>query len=120
MPSWGWRDPQASVILPFWRSAVPELRVVLPVRHPLEVVASMTAGGTSSPALALRLWRVDLTIPLTYGWDSSYYGMVVQATVESRRRLSPQSGFSLAREQKRTLSIVLSWCSGGLPAPDRS
>src|SRR5262245_1664431 len=33
--------------------------------------------------LVLRLWRVDLTIPFTYGWDSSYYEMVVRGTLEN-------------------------------------
>src|SRR5215471_10925387 len=34
-------------------------------------------------ALLLRLWEADLTLPFTYGWDSSYYEMLVQAVVEN-------------------------------------
>ena len=38
---WGWKDPRASLLLPFWRAAVPGLRVVVCVRNPAEVAASM-------------------------------------------------------------------------------
>ena len=38
---WGWKDPRASLLLPFWRAVVPGLRIVICVRNPAEVAASM-------------------------------------------------------------------------------
>jgi len=38
---WGWKDPRTTVTLPFWRQLVPDLRVVMCVRHPLEVFDSL-------------------------------------------------------------------------------
>ncbi len=39
---WGWKDPRSALLLPFWRAVVPELRVLVCVRNPAEVAASMT------------------------------------------------------------------------------
>ena len=33
-PTWGWKDPRTSLTLPFWRSALGPLRVVVVVRNP--------------------------------------------------------------------------------------
>jgi hypothetical protein len=38
---WGWKDPRAALLLPFWRSVMPDLRVLICVRNPAEVTASM-------------------------------------------------------------------------------
>ena len=38
---WGFKDPRAAVLLPFWRAVVPDLRVIVCVRNPAEVAASM-------------------------------------------------------------------------------
>src|SRR6476661_6417631 len=37
---WGWKDPRNSLTLPFWQALVPQLEVVICVRHPLEVALS--------------------------------------------------------------------------------
>jgi hypothetical protein len=38
---WGWKDPRAALLLPFWRTVDPGLRVLICVRNPVEVVGSM-------------------------------------------------------------------------------
>ena len=53
---WAWKDPRASLLIPFWESIVSDLRVVVCVRHPLEVVRSLRRRGGTSGALGLRLW----------------------------------------------------------------
>ena len=40
--TWGWKDPRTSVTLPFWLSLIPELRLILCLRHPLEVAQSLS------------------------------------------------------------------------------
>jgi hypothetical protein len=54
---WGWADPRNTLTLPFWRELFPDLRVVLCVRHPLEVAESLEARGSTSFADGLELWR---------------------------------------------------------------
>ena len=40
---WGMKDPRLSLTLPFWRSLLGDHRVVVCVRNPLEVAASLVA-----------------------------------------------------------------------------
>ena len=54
---WGWKDPRCSLTLPFWRSVAPAMRVVVCVRHPLEVAESWARRGPGFDAgYALELW----------------------------------------------------------------
>jgi len=53
---WAWKDPRNSVTLPFWRTVVPDLRIVVCVRHPVEVAESLTKRGSSSRRFGLDLW----------------------------------------------------------------
>lgn len=55
---WGWKDPRASLTLPFWRSLLPDLRTVVVVRHPLEVALSLRQRNGFSFALGLTLWEI--------------------------------------------------------------
>jgi GT2 family glycosyltransferase len=53
---WAWKDPRASLTLPFWRRAIPDLKVVVCVRNPFDVLLSLRRRGYTSPALGVRLW----------------------------------------------------------------
>jgi 2-polyprenyl-3-methyl-5-hydroxy-6-metoxy-1,4-benzoquinol methylase len=57
LESWGWKDPRTSLTLPFWRGFLPGARVVVLVRHPLEVARSLESRASSSRAFALSLWE---------------------------------------------------------------
>lgn len=57
LESWGWKDPRTSLTLPFWQELLPGTRVVVLVRHPLEVARSLESRASSSRAFALRLWE---------------------------------------------------------------
>lgn len=54
--AWAWKDPRAAPVLPFWVDLVGDVGVVLCVRNPLEVAASLRARNAMSLALGLRLW----------------------------------------------------------------
>jgi len=55
---WLWKDPRASVTLPFWRSAFEiEPTVVLVYRDPREVAASLARRDGFSPRRSLALWE---------------------------------------------------------------
>lgn len=55
--AWGWEDPASSLTLPFWLDLVPDLKVVVCVRNPLEAADVLRERGVSSPAFGLSLWR---------------------------------------------------------------
>jgi len=53
---WGWKDPRTSLTIPFWKSFFPDLKVVICLRNPLEVVYSLQKRGYSSRAFGFNLW----------------------------------------------------------------
>lgn len=55
---WGWKDPRSSLLLPFWLDLMPSTRVVVCLRNPLEVAASLSKRGASSFLFGLNLWKV--------------------------------------------------------------
>jgi GT2 family glycosyltransferase len=55
--AWGWKDPRNSLTLPFWQSLVPALKVVICLRHPLEVAGSLARRHGLSLYFGLNLWR---------------------------------------------------------------
>ena len=53
---WGWKDPRNSLTLPFWRKLIPDIKVIVCVRNPLEVTGSLIKRNYFSPAMAFNLW----------------------------------------------------------------
>ena len=53
---WGWKDPRNSITIQFWKSILPDAKVVICVRNPVEVAASLCARNNLSMAAASRLW----------------------------------------------------------------
>jgi hypothetical protein len=54
--NWGWKDPRNSLTIPFWRRLIPDLKVVVCVRNPLEVARSLFVRGDSTNAAEFQLW----------------------------------------------------------------
>jgi hypothetical protein len=63
---WAWKDPRASVTLPFWQDLIGDMDYVLCVRNPADVAASLAKRGNEeiefedSVALWLRYLRAAL------------------------------------------------------------
>ncbi len=53
---WGWKDPRASLTIPFWSRLLPGLRTLVVLRHPVETARSLVKRVSSSPAMAQHLW----------------------------------------------------------------
>lgn len=53
---WGWKDPRTSLTLAFWKSLLPELKLVVCVRNPLDVARSLNKRGSTSLLYGLNLW----------------------------------------------------------------
>lgn len=53
---WGWKDPRNSLTFPFWRALLPELRLVVCLRNPVEVAESLRVRGSSSMQFGFNLW----------------------------------------------------------------
>lgn len=70
---WGWKDPRNSLTLPFWQQVIPDIKVIVCVRNPLEVAPSLFARGDSIEYSPFELW-------LTYNRQ-------ILSAVPSERRL---------------------------------
>lgn len=89
---WGWKDPRNSVTIPFWRRVVPDLKVVVCVRNPSEVVHSLFARGDLPSASLFRLWL-------------TYYRQLLSAIPPTRRIVTHyQSYFQDARAEAQRVS----------------
>ena len=53
---WGWKDPRNCLTLPFWTDLLPNVGVVVCLRHPLEVAESLHRRGKTSRRLSMKLW----------------------------------------------------------------
>jgi hypothetical protein len=55
---WVWKDPRASVLVPFWRRALgPRLAAVVVYRNPLEVAESLERRHGLTTAFGVALWE---------------------------------------------------------------
>jgi hypothetical protein len=84
---WGWKDPRNSLTLALWRELLPELRVVIALRNPLEVAASLQRRNSMPTRDALRLWLV-------------YNRRVLEDSIPERRVISPFAGYFEDPEQE--------------------
>lgn len=109
---WGWNDPRNSLTLPFWTGAVPEVKVVVCVRNPLEVALSLRRHAMSSYAFSFNLWRLYNqrlldALPADRFIVTHYETYFYRPTVELRRVLDflgvPASDQLVARARSTTL-----------------
>ncbi|MBZ0295088.1 MAG: hypothetical protein K8L99_21165 [Anaerolineae bacterium] len=55
---WGWEDPQTSLTIEFWQTLIPDLKVVVCVRNPLEVSESLLQRNQDETReFGLNLWQ---------------------------------------------------------------
>src|SRR5687768_16363487 len=55
---WGWKDPRTALTLPFWTAFVPDAKVVICLRHPGAVSASLSRRVHEPSDQGESLWRV--------------------------------------------------------------
>lgn len=53
---WGWKDPRNCLTLPFWKSLLTDMKVIICIRNPYEVAESLMRRNGISRTLALKLW----------------------------------------------------------------
>lgn len=69
---WGWKDPRNSLTLPFWRTLIPDLKLVICLRNPLEVAHSLRTRGDLLGNPPFLLWL-------------TYYRELVKSTLPQQR-----------------------------------
>ncbi|MHA1748489.1 MAG: sulfotransferase family protein [Promethearchaeota archaeon] len=56
---WGWKDPRTTILLPFWKSLFPRLKLIICLRDPVEVAFSLSKrfNGHVDFDQGLILWK---------------------------------------------------------------
>ncbi|SMC22443.1 Glycosyltransferase, GT2 family [Desulfacinum hydrothermale DSM 13146] len=68
----GWKDPRNSLTLRFWQTMAPELKVVVPLRHPLEVAQSLNRRNGLNLIRGMQLWYI-YNMQLYQAMNDSFY-----------------------------------------------
>jgi len=90
---WGWKDPRNSLTIPFWRSLLPAMRVIVCLRNPLEVADSLRARGYTSERFGLSLWEayysaIDQTVDSSFALFTHYESFLAEPAAELDRVLA--------------------------------
>ena len=103
--AWGWKDPRCSLLLPFWASVLPGLKVVICLRDPAEVAASLSRRNGFSARLGLHLWqryneRLEQDLRADPGIESvvTHYEALLACPEQELRRLTDWLGWPVADE----------------------
>ena len=94
---WGWKDPRNALALPFWKSLLPSMKVLVCVRHPAE-----TASWLAASTMITRLW-LPFYWPVTNSWrfHQRLWGATrTLVSAERRRALIYEVGLELWRVYK--------------------
>ena len=94
---WGWKDPRFCFTLPFWQSLLPVSKIIICLRHPLEVAGSLMMRNKNSRAFGLHLW-------LEYNQH-----LLEQATPEQRIVTHYDAYFINPQQELRRLVDWLGW-----------
>lgn len=103
---WGWKDPRSSLVMDFWKTLVSPAttRLVLCVRNPKEVVASLSKRGdeVEHPYLVWRAYYRALMVD-TAEFETLWlhYDSFFENTEAMVERLTDFLGLDASAEQKR-------------------
>lgn len=56
-PLWGWKEPRSTLLIPFWKTIIPQMRFVICVRNPLDVARSLEKRDGLSIGAGVFLWH---------------------------------------------------------------
>jgi hypothetical protein len=96
-PRWGWKDPRNSLTFQFWRHAVPNLKAIVCLRNPLDVVSSLQTRSNNSYAFCTNLWL-------------TYYKQLFQSLTPDECLLTHfDAYFSEPQKELRRILAYLEW-----------
>jgi GT2 family glycosyltransferase/glycosyltransferase involved in cell wall biosynthesis/Tfp pilus assembly protein PilF len=108
---WGWKDPRNCLTIDFWKSLIPDLKVIICIRNPQEVVKSLHKRGVSSNAFGFNLWlKYNQTILGSVDPKRcivTHYESYFDDPIGELKRLLNFIGLSASEEQLRTASETI-------------
>lgn len=112
---WGWKDPRSSLTLPFWQTVIPDLQVLVALRNPLDVAASLTKRGYASQVFGVRLWKAYTDGMEPYlDSDRTLYTHYSAYFEDTRAELERVCSFIGLRPSESQMDEAVATVSGGL------
>ena len=100
---WGWKDPRTTVLLPFWKSVIENLRFVVCLRSPLDVARSLEKRNGMTLRQGSYLWYryMRSAIQDTQGSPRilTFYDDYFDGSIAELYRLSAFCGLEMPKEQ---------------------
>lgn len=91
---WAWKDPRNALTLPFWKSLLPSMKVLMCVRHPAETASSLAASTLFPRTFFWEVTRRDSSIRL----HERLWGVIRTSTsIRKRRKVIEEVGLELWR-----------------------
>lgn len=94
---WAWKDPRNAVTLPFWKTLLPSMKVLVCVRHPAETAASLVASTLIPRTFYWSVTRPDSPIRLRESTSRLWDTVRTMISPRLRRRLIHEVGLELWR-----------------------
>jgi hypothetical protein len=82
-PPFAIKDPRLSLTLPFWQEILPNHKIVIVVRNPIDVARSLSKRNHISLHLGLMLWQKYYQILLTQTQSSERFFLFQDALINS-------------------------------------
>jgi hypothetical protein len=92
--NWGWKDPRSSLTIDFWQRLIPDLRVVICLRSPIDVTRSLFVRGDLQTPSQFQLWL-------------TYYRHLVSTTRAANRLVTHYQSYF--HNPQAELRRVLTW-----------
>ncbi|MEA2554551.1 MAG: hypothetical protein QOJ65_2727, partial [Fimbriimonadaceae bacterium] len=116
---WGWKDPRNSLTLPFWKAVIPDLKVIVPIRNPIDVGASLKKRGYASQAFGFDLWETYMdALEADLATDSAIYTHYSAYFQNPREELLRVAAFCGLRPSEEQIDAACKTVSGGLRHSD--
>jgi hypothetical protein len=107
---WGFKDPRNCLTLPFWRRVAPGLKVIVCVRSPLEVAASLHERNGFSEIASFALWLAYNQAALDNSEGTAvaitHYDTWFESPDRELRRLRSFLGLESSEDQTAALATI--------------
>jgi len=107
---WGWKEPRTTLLLPFWKKLIPNIRFVVCVRSPLEVANSLNKREAMPIQEGAFLWNLYMQSAVRNTVGSlrmmTFYEDFFYEPMVEMERLLEFCGLETPADSKRFLHVV--------------
>ncbi len=108
--NWGWKDPRASITLPFWQDLIPSMQYIICLRDPLSVAESLQVRDGYTLEKGGRLWMTYVSHAIVHSTGAPrmfvYYEDLLETWRERARDLASFLGMDPQAIPNQTMEAI--------------